>query len=140
MYGQRINTITVGKDRVADESARWKVYNTAETGKRTYSSTATIVIAIDSDIYKIFISGIVPRPIAFVYDMISGKITNYPPIISFACNHSAPGCLKDTIANLKNSQGFIHQRAIRREYALPGFDKWTISGLTKEKMCIRAPS
>ncbi|KAG1888652.1 hypothetical protein F4604DRAFT_1714255 [Suillus subluteus] len=31
---------------------------------------------------------------------------NYPLIISFACNHYAPGHLKDTIANLRNSQGF----------------------------------
>ncbi|KAG2055656.1 hypothetical protein BDR06DRAFT_1006849 [Suillus hirtellus] len=34
------------------------------------------------------------------------QVTNYPPVISFTINHDATGSLKDTSANLKNSQGF----------------------------------
>ncbi|KAG1806377.1 uncharacterized protein HD556DRAFT_1302867 [Suillus plorans] len=95
----------------------------------------TIVIAIDSNIHKVLISGIVQPPIAFVSMMSEESIQNpgiptplvsnmlcmltclasislfntfmnYPPIILFTCNHSTPGRIKDTIANLKNSQGF----------------------------------
>ncbi|KAG1784763.1 uncharacterized protein HD556DRAFT_1540341 [Suillus plorans] len=33
-------------------------------------------------------------------------VTNYPPVIPFAVNDSAPGRLKDTATNLKNGQGF----------------------------------
>jgi flavin reductase (DIM6/NTAB) family NADH-FMN oxidoreductase RutF len=32
--------------------------------------------------------------------------TNYPPFTPFECNQSALGRIKDTIGNLKNSQGF----------------------------------
>jgi len=71
---------------------------------------------------------------------------NYPPIISFACNYNAPGRIKDTIANLKNNQGFtvniISESFVENANATdidvsPGFNEWTISGLTKEKyVCV----
>ncbi|KAG1861652.1 hypothetical protein F4604DRAFT_1587876, partial [Suillus subluteus] len=137
VYGQRVDTTPAGKYWVAGESAGWKVYNTAETDK--------------TDIYKLLISGIVARPIAFVSKITStiphnsesrmrrvalfasmSHVTNYPHIISFACNHSAPGRLKDTIATLKNSQGFTVSISISELFvenanatainAPPGFD------------------
>ncbi|KAG1838709.1 hypothetical protein F4604DRAFT_1940941 [Suillus subluteus] len=67
-------------------------------------------------------------------------VTNYPPIVSFACNHTAPSRFKDMIANLKNSQGFtvivISEPFVGSANATavdvpPGFDEWSISGLTK---------
>jgi flavin reductase (DIM6/NTAB) family NADH-FMN oxidoreductase RutF len=139
-YGQKVDTTPAGKDWLAGESAGWKVFNTAETDK--------------VDIYKLFISGIVPRPIAFVSTINEegvenlapfswfNTVTNYPPIISFACNHSAPGRLKDTTTNLKNSQGFtvniisepFVENANSTAIDAPrGFDEWSISGLTKAK-------
>lgn len=142
-YGQKIDTTPAGKEWVAGESAGWKVYNTAETDK--------------TDIYKLLISGIVPRPIAFVSTISEegvenlapfswfNTVTNYPPIISFACNHSGPGRVKDTIANLKNSQGFtvniISEPFVENANATaidapPDFDEWTLSGLTKAK-CVQ---
>ncbi|KAG1732014.1 uncharacterized protein EDB91DRAFT_1058385 [Suillus paluster] len=139
-YGQRIDTTPAGKAWVAGESAGWKVYNTAETDK--------------ADMYKLLISGIVPRPIAFVSTISEegvenlspfswfNTVTNSPPIISFACVHSGPGRLKDTTTNVLNSQGFtvniISEPFIENANATaidapPDFDEWSISGLTKEK-------
>jgi len=103
------------------------------------------------------ISGIVPRPIAFVSTIDEqgvenlspfswfNMVTSYPPIISFACNDSGPGKLKDTAANVMNSQGFtvniISEPFVENANATaidapPGFDEWSISGLTKEK-CVQ---
>ncbi|KAG1721619.1 hypothetical protein EDD22DRAFT_746699, partial [Suillus occidentalis] len=73
------------------------------------------------------------------------QVTSYPPIISFACNHSGPGRVKDTIANLKNSQVFtvniISEPFVENANATaidapPDFDEWTLSGLTKAK-CVQ---
>ncbi|KAG2031702.1 hypothetical protein BDR03DRAFT_875373, partial [Suillus americanus] len=67
-------------------------------------------------------------------------VTDYPPIVSFACNHTAPSRLKDTIANLKNSQGFtvsiisepfVGSANAAATDAPPGFDEWSITGLIK---------
>lgn len=142
-YGQKIDSTPAGRAWLAGESAGWKVYDTAETDK--------------TELYKLLISGIVPRPIAFVSTITDegvenlapfswfNTVTNNPPIISFACNHSAPGRLKDTAANLKNSQGFtvniISEPFVENANATaidapPGFDEWSISGLTKEK-CVQ---
>ncbi|KAG2064656.1 hypothetical protein BDR04DRAFT_1109765 [Suillus decipiens] len=139
-YGQKIDTTPAGKEWLEGEAAGWKVFNTAETDK--------------VDLYKLFISGIVPRPIAFVSTISEegienlspfswfNTVTNYPPVISFACNHSAPGVLKDTIANIKTNQGFtvniISEAFVDNANATAidaprGFDEWSISGLTKEK-------
>ncbi|KAG2031697.1 hypothetical protein BDR03DRAFT_875415, partial [Suillus americanus] len=142
-YGERVDTTPAGKYWVAGESAGWK--------------PAAIVTAIDSDIYKLLISGIVARPMAFVSTISEEHIENlksfswfytvmnYPPVISFVCNHTAPSRLKDTIANLKNTQGFtvsiMSESFVEDVNATvidvpPGFDEWTTSNLTKEK-CVQ---
>ncbi|KAG1876329.1 hypothetical protein F4604DRAFT_1621999 [Suillus subluteus] len=142
-YGQRVDTTPAGKEWVAGESAGWKIYNTAELDK--------------VDITKLLNSGIVPRPIAFVSTISEdgienlapyswfNTVTTYPPIISFACNNNALGGLKDTAANVKNSQGFsvniVSEPFIESANATaidspPGFDEWSLSGLTKEK-CVQ---
>ncbi|KAG2035301.1 hypothetical protein BDR03DRAFT_923043 [Suillus americanus] len=142
-YGQRVDSTPAGKDWVAGESAGWKIYNTAETDK--------------ADLTKLMNSGIIPRPIAFVSTISEegienlapfswfNTVTTCPPVISIACNNNALGGLKDTAANLKNSQGFtvnmisepFIENADRTAIdAPPGFDEWTISGLTKEK-CVQ---
>ncbi|KAJ8580326.1 hypothetical protein M405DRAFT_753393 [Rhizopogon salebrosus TDB-379] len=142
-YGQRVDTTPEGKAWVAGESEGWKVYNTAETDKAL--------------LYKLMISGIVPRPIAFVSTISEqgvenlspfswfNMVTNYPPIISFACNDLGPGSLKDTATNVMNSQGFtvniisepfIENANVTAVDAPTDFDEWSISGLTKEK-CVQ---
>ncbi|KAG1888590.1 hypothetical protein F4604DRAFT_960423 [Suillus subluteus] len=142
-YGQRVDTTPAGKDWVAGESAGWKIYNTAELDK--------------VDITKLLNSGIVPRPIAFVSTISEdgienlapyswfNTVTTYPPIISFACNNNALGGLKDTAVNVMNSQGFsvniVSEPFIESANATaidspPGFDEWSLSGLTKEK-CVQ---
>ncbi|KAG1803201.1 hypothetical protein EV424DRAFT_1351562 [Suillus variegatus] len=142
-YGQKVDATPAGKEWLEGESAGWKVFNTAETDK--------------IDLYKLLISGIVPRPIAFVSTISEdgvenlapfswfNTVTNYPPVISFAVNHSAPGRLKDTATNLKNGQGFtvniISEAFVENANATAidaprDFDEWTLSGLTKEK-CVQ---
>ncbi|KAG2035297.1 hypothetical protein BDR03DRAFT_923034 [Suillus americanus] len=142
-YGQRVDSTPAGKDWVAGESAGWKVYNTAELDKVNMT--------------KLLNSGIVPRPIAFVSTINEegvenlapyswfNTVTTYPPIISFGCNNNALGGLKDTAANLKHSQGFsvnivsepfIENANSTAIDAPPGFDEWSISGLTKAK-CVQ---
>ncbi|KAG2069774.1 hypothetical protein BDR04DRAFT_1143117 [Suillus decipiens] len=66
------------------------------------------------------------------------QVTNYLPIISFSCNHGTPG---HTVTNLKNSQiltiigePFVNANATAIDVP-PGFDEWTISGLTK-RICM----
>ncbi|KAG1854972.1 hypothetical protein DFJ58DRAFT_703022 [Suillus subalutaceus] len=139
-YGQRVDTTPAGKDWVAGESAGWKIYNTAELDKVNMT--------------KLLNSGIVPRPIAFVSTISEegienlapyswfNTVTTYPPIISFACNNNAVGGLKDTAVNVMNSQGFsvniVSEPFIESANATaidspPGFDEWSLSGLTKEK-------
>ncbi|KAG1854970.1 hypothetical protein DFJ58DRAFT_727722 [Suillus subalutaceus] len=142
-YGQRVDTTPAGRDWVAGESAGWKIYNTAELDK--------------VDITKLLNSGIVPRPIAFVSTISEdgienlapyswfNTVTTYPPIISFACNNNALGGLKDTAVNVMNSQGFsvniVSEPFIESANATaidspPGFDEWSLSGLTMEK-CVQ---
>ncbi|KAG2069768.1 hypothetical protein BDR04DRAFT_1156254 [Suillus decipiens] len=70
-YCQRIDTTPARTDWITGEPPGWKVYNSAETNRRTYSSTCDLAvieieIAIDSDIYKLFISSIVPCTTTFV--------------------------------------------------------------------------
>ncbi|KAG1848691.1 hypothetical protein F4604DRAFT_1935295 [Suillus subluteus] len=139
-YGQRVDTTPAGKYWVAGESAGWKVYNTAKTDKvyvldepgtiqvkRTstiISSPCTLTSLASTSWFN------TPFPVG----------TNYPLIVSFACNQTAPSRFKDTIANLKNSQGFtvsvISEPFVGSANATavdvpPGFDEWSISGLTK---------
>ncbi|KAG2108551.1 hypothetical protein BD769DRAFT_1675249 [Suillus cothurnatus] len=122
------------------ESAGWKVYNTAELN--------------EANMHKLLNSGIPPRPIALVSTISDGDIENlapyswfnivktYPPVISFGCNNSASGGLKDTAANLKINKGFtvnmvseaFFENANATAIDAPrDFDEWSISGLTKEK-------
>jgi len=100
------------------------------------------------------ISGIAPRPIALVstideqgVENISpfswfNMVTNYPPIISIACNHRSSGCLLDTATNMMHNQGFtvniLSEPFVQNANATcidapPDFDEWSISGLTKGK-------
>jgi hypothetical protein len=83
-YGQRVDTTPEGKAWVAGESEGWKVYNTAETDKAyvflyRYSIRHSFSVAIARLLYKLMISGIVPRPIAFVSTISEQGVENLSP-------------------------------------------------------------
>ncbi|KAG2338567.1 hypothetical protein BDR05DRAFT_1062709 [Suillus weaverae] len=90
------------------DSAAYSTYSIMDAKLQGHSEKSNTAETDKTDIHKLLTSGIVPRPIAFV-STISwfNTVTNYPPMISFACNHSALGRLKGTTLNVKNSQGFI---------------------------------
>jgi hypothetical protein len=74
-YYQRVHTTPAGKDRVAANLQGGKFITQQKQTRRRYSSTCCSA-AIDSDIHKLFISGIVPRPIAFVSTISGESIEN----------------------------------------------------------------
>ncbi|KAH7903376.1 hypothetical protein BJ138DRAFT_1074133 [Hygrophoropsis aurantiaca] len=116
------------------EKEGWKVINTAEADRMK--------------LYTLMISGIVPRPIAFVSTISESgvenlapfrQVTHHPPIISFACSKGGNG-LKDTAHNVKNSQGFtvniisepfVEQANATAIDAPSDLGEWEFSGLTK---------
>ncbi|KAG1888659.1 hypothetical protein F4604DRAFT_1899651 [Suillus subluteus] len=114
--------------------------NTAETNKAD----------IQGDIYKLLISGIVPRPITFVFTIDEEDMENLTPFVSRTTRLSSHShattalraASKTKIANLKNSQGFtvniISELFVENANAtaIDGFDEWTIGDLTKSK-CVR---
>lgn len=77
------------------------------------------------------------------------KISNWPPVIAFSCLNAAPGQLKDTTNNVKNSKGGFVVSIISEPFvelanatsidAPPNVDEWSLSGLTKlPSVCISA--
>ncbi|KAG1847707.1 hypothetical protein F4604DRAFT_1883986 [Suillus subluteus] len=117
----RIHITPAIKDRVAGESAGWKVYNTAETDK-TYVLPESRN-PLDSDTLPL--SNVSLCTLTWL---------------------ASTSRLKDTIAKLKSIQGFtvniISEPFIENASAIAidppsGFDEWTIGDLTKEN-CVRA--
>lgn len=81
-YGQKVDATPAGKEWLEGESAGWKVFNTAETDKMyvlPHLLLSRDLTAIDSDLYKLLISGIVPRPIAFVSTISEDGVENLAP-------------------------------------------------------------
>lgn len=68
------------------------------------------------------------------------QVTHWPPLVSFSCSNG-PARIKDTTNNVKNSKGgftvniisepFLENANVTSIDAPPGFDEWSISGLTK---------
>lgn len=68
------------------------------------------------------------------------QMTHSPPLVSFCCSNG-PARIKDTTNNVKNSKGgftvniisepFVHNANVTAIDAPPGFNEWSISGLTK---------
>ncbi|KAH9846455.1 hypothetical protein C2E23DRAFT_949336 [Lenzites betulinus] len=102
--------------------------------------------------YTLLISGIVPRPIAFVSSVSesgaeslapfswSNQVTHNPPIISVSCSARPQGGLKDTASNIKATKGFtvniisepfVENANVGCIDAPPDFDEWPLTGLTK---------
>ncbi|KIJ59417.1 hypothetical protein HYDPIDRAFT_140660 [Hydnomerulius pinastri MD-312] len=137
-YGQKVESTPAGRAWMEGEKEGWKSINTAEEDRMK--------------LYTLMISGIVPRPIAFVSTISEegienlapfswfNMVTNWPPMVSFSCSNG-PSRIKDTTHNVKNSKGGFTVNIISEPFvenanataidSPPGFDEWSLSGLTK---------
>ncbi|KAN0098001.1 hypothetical protein V8E55_002447 [Tylopilus felleus] len=136
-YCQPVNSTPAGREWLEGEKQGWKTIDTSEYNRM--------------DLYKLMISGIVPRPIAFVSTISEdgvenlapfswfNMVTNWPPLVSFSCSNG-PARIKDTAINVRNGKGFtvniisepfVENANVTAIDSPPGFDEWSISGLTK---------
>lgn len=137
-YGQKVDTTPEGKEWVEGESAGFKFVDTA-----TFEPMK---------LYALMISGIVPRPVAFVSTISESGVENLapfswfnmvtfaPPTISISVSHTPAG-LKDTARNIFTTKEFTvsiisHpwvENANAASVDTPAdVSEWPLSGLTKE--------
>ncbi|KAH9924529.1 uncharacterized protein B0H18DRAFT_955431 [Fomitopsis serialis] len=141
-FGQPVDATPEGKAWMEGVKEGWKVVD-AET-----EDPVTM--------YKLMISGVVPRPIAFVssvsadgnenlapfswYNMVTGS----PPLVSIGIIHhpNASRGLKDTAANILATKGFtvnlisepfVHNANACSVDAPTDVSEWDLSGLTRAK-------
>ncbi|KAH9916922.1 uncharacterized protein B0H18DRAFT_48949 [Fomitopsis serialis] len=138
-YGQKTADTPAGKAWMEGEKAGWKVVDTAKEDKL--------------ELYTLMISGIVPRPIAFVSSLSASgaenlapfswfnMVTHNPPLVSICCGNGRQH-IKDTTSNIKAtksftvniiSEPFVEAANVTSVDAPEGVSEWPISGLTKEK-------
>jgi flavin reductase (DIM6/NTAB) family NADH-FMN oxidoreductase RutF len=145
-YGQGIETTPEGRAWAEGEKAGWKVIDASKEEPRK--------------LYSIMLSGIAPRPVAFVSSISAdgvenlapfswfNQVTSSPPLVSFACSHNS-GAAKDTVRNVRAGTGFtvniisepwIEQSNICSTDAPFEVNEWPISGLTKTpSILVKAP-
>ncbi|KDR68334.1 hypothetical protein GALMADRAFT_146302 [Galerina marginata CBS 339.88] len=145
-YGQGIEATPEGQAWAEGEKAGWTVIDasTEDPGK----------------LYSVLLSGIAPRPVAFVSSISAdgienlapfswfNQITQTPPLLSIACAHSS-GAAKDTARNIQAGTGFtvniiseawVEQSNIASTNAPFDISEWPISGLTKApSVHVKAP-
>ncbi|KZT64891.1 hypothetical protein DAEQUDRAFT_677775 [Daedalea quercina L-15889] len=141
-FGQPIDATPDGKAWMEGLKEGWKVVDVAEEDPAV--------------MYKLMISGVVPRPVAFVSSVsLDGvenlapfswfnMVTGNPPLVSIGVLHNpSTGGLKDTAANILATKGFtvnlisepfVHNANACSIDAPPDVSEWDLSGLT------RAPS
>src|SRR3712207_341163 len=104
------------------------------------------------DCYKLVVSSVVPRPIAWVVTQDAAGVTNAAPysffnafssdpvVVGIGCGARAPGGLKDTCANIKETgefvvclvpEGAIHQMNATAVDFEHGVDEIAEAGLTR---------
>ncbi|KAI0666958.1 hypothetical protein C8Q78DRAFT_1082492 [Trametes maxima] len=139
VWGQKVGDTPEGKKWLEGEKAGFKTIDTAKEDP--------------ASLYKLLISGIVPRPIAFVSSVSEAgvenlapfswfnQVTHNPPIISFSVSALPGNGLKDTTANVKATKGFtvniisepfIENANITSLDAPAAVSEWPLTGLTKE--------
>ncbi|TBU39424.1 hypothetical protein BD309DRAFT_969731 [Dichomitus squalens] len=145
-YGQKVEATEDGERWLEGEKAGWTVIDTSKEEARK--------------IYTLMISGIVPRPIAFVSSLSEdgtanlapfswfNQVTHSPPLISVSISQPTSG-LKDTAHNIKTtkqftvniiSEPFIENANITSLDSPANVSEWEISGLTKEpSIHVKAP-
>ncbi|PCH35525.1 hypothetical protein WOLCODRAFT_80804 [Wolfiporia cocos MD-104 SS10] len=136
-YGQRLDATAEGRQWLEGEKEGWKVVETSKEDP--------------NKLYRLMVSGIVPRPIAFVSSISAdgvanlapfswfNMVTGHPPLVSISClNH--PGRLKDTTENIKSTKGFtvniiseafVHNANACSVDAPAEVSEWPLSGLTQ---------
>ncbi|CAA7261137.1 unnamed protein product [Cyclocybe aegerita] len=149
-YGQRIAETEDGRAWTeAGERAGWRVIDTATEDPRK--------------LYQILISGIVPRPVAFVSSVSKDGVENLapfswfsevssrPPVISFSCAYAGASQdgPKDTARNVRATRGFtvniisepwIEQANMCSIDTPPNVSEWAVSGLSKApSISVKAP-
>ncbi|KAL1940375.1 hypothetical protein VTO73DRAFT_8947 [Trametes versicolor] len=138
-YGQKVGETPEAKAWVEGAKDGWKTVDAAteDPGK----------------LYALMISGIVPRPIAFVSSVSEdgvenlapfswfNQVTHNPPIISVSCSARPEGGPKDTAGNIKATKGFtvniisepfIENANVSCIDAPTDINEWPLTGLTKE--------
>ncbi|EMD32882.1 hypothetical protein CERSUDRAFT_87608 [Gelatoporia subvermispora B] len=146
-YGRKVEATPDGKIWVEEgERAGFKVVDTSKEDSMK--------------LYQLMISGIVPRPVAFVSSVSESgvenlapfswfnMVTHNPPVVSVSVANVA-GKPKDTAANVKATMGFtvniMSEPFIENANAcsadLPSdLSEWPMSGLTKaESILVKAP-
>ncbi|KAF9236880.1 hypothetical protein BU15DRAFT_88937 [Melanogaster broomeanus] len=142
--GQGVNSTPDGDEWMQGEKKGWKVVETAKEDPRL--------------LHLLMISGIVPRPIAFVSTVSETgveniapfsylavpshplKVTHNPPLVSISCTNG-PVRVRDTNNNVRATKEFTvsiisepwaEQANVTSIDAPESFSEWPISGLTKE--------
>ncbi|KAJ7074963.1 hypothetical protein B0H15DRAFT_868347 [Mycena belliarum] len=134
-FAQPVTATEDGRKWAEEERLGWKSVNAEQEGNT----------------YALCISGIVPRPVAFVSTVSEDGVENLapfswfnqvsanPPVISVSCTGSPRH--KDTATNIRATKGFtvniisepwIAQANSCSIDAPPGVSEWALSGLTRE--------
>ncbi|KAI0946642.1 hypothetical protein AcW1_010056 [Taiwanofungus camphoratus] len=145
-YGQKVEDTPEGKAWMAGEKDGWKVVDTSKEDPLK--------------LYLLMISGIVPRPIAFVSTISEAgveniapfswfnMVTHNPPLISVSLTNG-PVRVHDSTANIKATKEFtvsiisepwVEAANITSIDAPAEIGEWPISGLTREKSVHVKPS
>ncbi|KAK1222840.1 hypothetical protein PQX77_014262 [Marasmius sp. AFHP31] len=144
-FGDRLSATEEGRKWLEGEKMGWKTFDTSKESAK--------------DLYPLLLSGVYPRPVAFVSSITEGGVENlapfsyfntvsaHPPTISISVNTSASE--KDTSRNIKATKGFtvniISEAWVQQANAAcmncpRDVSEWEISGLTKEpSVFVKAP-
>lgn len=138
-FGQRVDSTEEGRKWLESGKEGWKTFHTSSVSVR--------------ESYNLLISGIVPRPVAFVSSISENGVKNLapfswfnqvaanPPTIAFSCTNRGPNVPNDTARNIKATKGFtvniisepfVTQANSCNVDAPPDVGEWPLSGLTQE--------
>ncbi|KAJ7056202.1 hypothetical protein C8F01DRAFT_993481 [Mycena amicta] len=144
-FGESPATTEEGRQWAEEEKLGWKSIDTTKADPRS--------------IYALSVSGLVPRPIAFVSSIAANgkenlapfswfnQVCTNPAVISISC--TATPRHKDTSNNIKETKGFtvniisepwVVQANAASIDAPPEINEWTVTGLTKEPSTSVAPA
>lgn len=80
-YGEKVSATPQGREWLEGEKAGWKTIDPTTEDPRSVSSSSSDQenLTICSKLYGLLISGIAPRPVAFVSTISEDGITNLAP-------------------------------------------------------------
>ncbi|THV07155.1 hypothetical protein K435DRAFT_644183 [Dendrothele bispora CBS 962.96] len=145
-FGMRVDETEEGKKWVEGEKQGWERVDAGEDFKK---------------VYQLMLSGIQPRPIAFVSSVSEDGVENlapfsffnavtpYPPLISYAANRVGGARFKDSAENVKATKEFTvniisvpwaEQANFASVDPPADISEWELTGLTKlESTYVKAP-